>query len=311
MKPRRRGSDDRSPKTNSPGCSPSRGADRSKTPSRSARDRKGQLVAKVRDDVRADLEAVGRERALLYKVLVLTGPRRGELVSLIVAQLRLDGRTPFVELDAADEKNREGSAVAIRADPRQWLADRAEARRLGKPIPARLDDSTPLFNVPANLLRTFDRDLKAAKIPKRDDRGRTLDVHALRHTFGTLLSKGGVSLRAARAAMRHSDPKLTANVYTDPRLLDVAGALHSLTSLPLDADPSGGREREQAAATGTDGRGFLAPDTGIGRQNEAKASKLDTIGGNSPVVGGFAASPFPTNVKASPQGRGETADEGM
>ena len=35
-----------------------------------------------------------------------------------------------------------------------------------------------------------------------DDRGRTIDVHALRHTFGTHLSKAGVPLRTAQAAMR-------------------------------------------------------------------------------------------------------------
>lgn len=35
------------------------------------------------------------------------------------------------------------------------------------------------------------------------------------------------------AAMRHSDPSLTANVYTDPKLLDVAGAVASLPDLPL------------------------------------------------------------------------------
>ena len=75
---------------------------------------------------------------------------------------------------------------------------------------------TPVFDVPAGLVRIFDRDLKRAGIPKRDDRGRTLDVHALRTTFGTLLSRGGVPLRTAQAAMRHSDPSLTANVYTDP-----------------------------------------------------------------------------------------------
>ena len=61
-------------------------------------------------------------------------------------------------------------------------------------------------------------------IDKRDERGRTVDVHAIRHTFGTLLSKGGVTPRTAQAAMRHSTIDLTMNVYTDPKLLDVAGA---------------------------------------------------------------------------------------
>jgi hypothetical protein len=64
------------------------------------------------------------------------------------------------------------------------------------------------------------------------DRSGTTDVHALRHTYGTHLSKAGVPLRTAKAAMHHSDPSLTANVYTDPKLLDVAGAVASLPDLP-------------------------------------------------------------------------------
>ena len=71
-------------------------------------------------------------------------------------------------------------------------------------------------------------------VVKIHDRSRTIDIHALRHTFGTHLSKAGVPLRTAQAAMRHSDPSLTANVYTDPKLLDVAGAVASLPDLPLD-----------------------------------------------------------------------------
>lgn len=35
--------------------------------------------------------------------------------------------------------------------------------------------------------------------------------------------------------MRHSDPSLTANINTDPKLLDVAGAVASLLDLPLAA----------------------------------------------------------------------------
>jgi hypothetical protein len=132
-----------------------------------------------------------------------------------------------------------------------------------------------LFNVPAGLIRILDRDLVAAGIArmvkhpkrdkwvinKRDDRGRTVDVHALRTTFGTHLSKGGVSLRSAQAAMRHSKPELTANVYTDPKLLDVAGALNALPALALKPSPS----KQQTQATGTDGKGY---------QNEASAIAL-------------------------------------
>lgn len=51
-------------------------------------------------------------------------------------------------------------------------------------------------------------------------------------------------------SMRHSKPDLTANVYTDPKLLDVAGALDSLPLLPLDVEPQ--RNKNIAKATGTD-----------------------------------------------------------
>src|SRR5205807_5459514 len=107
-----------------------------------------------------------------------------------------------------------------------------------------------LFDVPAGLLRILNRDLKAAGIDKKDERGRRVDVHALRHTFGTMLSKGGVAPRTAQAAMRHSDIKLTMNVYTDPKLLDVRGALDALPILPLDG---GNSQRETVQATGTEG----------------------------------------------------------
>jgi hypothetical protein len=100
-------------------------------------------------------------------------------------------------------------------------------------VPTVLPAETPLFDVPTGLIRILDRDLEVAGIPKRDDRGRTLDVHALRHSFGTFLSKGGVAPRTAQAAMRHSTIDLTMNVYTDPRLLDVHLALTTLPTLPL------------------------------------------------------------------------------
>jgi integrase len=39
-------------------------------------------------------------------------------------------------------------------------------------------------------------------------------------TYATLLARAGVSLVQAQRLMRHSDPKLTANIYTRLRLDD-------------------------------------------------------------------------------------------
>ena len=246
--------------------------------------RKGEVYAKLHPEVQRRLERLGQERALIYKTLVLTGLRKGELASITVGQVVLDADTPHLVLNAADEKNREGSTIPLRADLaddlRRWLANRAMAlQEAARATPVvRFDskhqkrqkrnqsDSTgreghfcqelttlptlptdmPLFTVPDKLVRILDRDLVAAgiarrvevspgkwKIDKRDERGRTVDIHALRHTFGTLLSKGGVAPRTAQAAMRHSDINLTMGTYTDPKLLDVAGAMDALPALPL------------------------------------------------------------------------------
>ncbi len=136
--------------------------------------RKGERYADVRPEVRIRLEWLGRERALIYKTLVLTGLRKAELASLTVAQLHLDEPVPFVALDAADEKNREGNDIPLRddlaADLRDWLANKLrrlqeEARQAGTAIPARLPPDTPLFDVPSRLVKILNRDLRLAGIP--------------------------------------------------------------------------------------------------------------------------------------------------
>ena len=55
--------------------------------------------------------------------------------------------------------------------------------------------------------------------------------------------------------MRHSDIRLTMGVYTDPKLLDVRGALDALPRCRFERDRA---EREAVRATGTDGCGANA-----------------------------------------------------
>ena len=74
-------------------------------------------------------------------------------------------------------------------------------------------------------------DIAAAGIAKCDSYGRTIDVHSLRHTFATLLARNGVSPAIAQKLMRHSDIRLTMNIYTHIELTDTADAVDSLPSL--------------------------------------------------------------------------------
>ena len=58
-----------------------------------------------------------------------------------------------------------------------------------------------------------------------------MDVHALRHTFATLLARNCVSPSMAHKLMRHSDIRLTMNTYTHLELGDTAGAVAALPAI--------------------------------------------------------------------------------
>ena len=82
--------------------------------------------------------------------------------------------------------------------------------------------------------------------------------------------------------MRHSDIGLTMNVYTDPRLLDVAGAMDSLPELPLAGESPD--DKQTLRATGTDDSTSrkltptLAPNYGHGCELESITDKSDDVG---------------------------------
>jgi integrase len=199
--------------------------------------RKGQRVAKLSDARRRALEAQGRFRVIVYRTLLATGIRMGELAALKVADLDLDAPVPCIRLRASTTKNSEEAFLPLRADLvaalKGWLLERFGSSGPGTP-PA----NAIVFEIPEGFLRVLNRDLKAAGIPKRDERGRTIDLHGLRTTFGTMLSKSGVPPRVAQQLMRHSDIRLTMGVYTDPKLFDLQGAVEQLPSVAAFVAPS-------------------------------------------------------------------------
>jgi len=216
---------------------------------------RGGNPADLKADERSALEAKGRERALVYRVLAFTGLRYGELRSVTVGQVALDATPPHIVLRAADEKARRGALIPLRADLvdaiRHFLRAKSvqakkAALRTGKPAPLALSPDTRLFDLPLSLKKPLALDLVAAglasqdketkRINKRDQHGRVIDVHCLRHTYATMLAKAGLPLQQAQRLMRHSDPKLTASVYTHLGVLDGAAAVAKLPALP-DAKP--------------------------------------------------------------------------
>ena len=197
---------------------------------------KGTLRAKINDRTKRAMVRLGQDRAMFYRIAIYTGLRVGELASLTLADVQLDVGTPHLNLHARHDKARRGARQPLPDDLvhaiRRYLAVRLkeaqeDALRSGRPAPAALAQTDPLTQqVPA--LRSFNMDIELAGITKKDEAGRTVDLHSLRHTFGTLLARSGVAPRTAMELMRHSDIRLTTNIYQHLELVDTASAVNQL-----------------------------------------------------------------------------------
>jgi integrase len=91
-------------------------------------------------------------------------------------------------------------------------------------------------------------DLQRAGIDPVDASGRVVDLHSLRHGYITALAKAGVPIKTLQTLARHSDPKLTLNVYSHLTVFDTAAALNALPDLTFP-EP----ESEPLSMTGTVG----------------------------------------------------------
>lgn len=187
-------------------------------------ERKGRRVARVRPEVQAELQQLGRERALMYKTMILTGLRRGELEALEVRHLVLADDPPQLRLPGSATKNGEEARLRLHPDLAEDLAE--WVRSTGK------SGIDRVFVVPNELIKILKRDLAFAGIPYRDEKGRTIDVHAFRHATATYLSKNRVLPRLAQGFLRHSSIELTMQRYTDLDALDDQEVMAALPALP-------------------------------------------------------------------------------
>ncbi|MCF3650969.1 site-specific integrase [Synoicihabitans lomoniglobus] len=176
-------------------------------------DIRGKAVRKSRafmPDEFARLLRVSRGRRLPYLFLAYTGSRKNEAKQLKWAQVKFNP-TPVVTLQAEDTKNSEPRLIPLH--PR--LAQELSEKRPKDATPAqRVFDPFPSYD-------TLLADFRRAGIERRDALGRVVHFHAFRKTFQTWGAAAGVGQRAAQEILGHSDPSLTANVYTDTTALQL------------------------------------------------------------------------------------------
>jgi hypothetical protein len=92
------------------------------------------------------------------------------------------------------------------------------------------EDKGRVFKDGIPRMNLYREDLAAADIPYTDSKGERADFHALRKTYGTMLTLAGVGQRTVMELMRHSDPRLTVKTYTDANMLPVSDAIVALTN---------------------------------------------------------------------------------
>jgi site-specific recombinase XerC len=233
----------------------------------------------------------GPDRAMLYVVAASTGLRRSELASLRPESFQLDARPPVVACEAAYTKNgrmaEQPITDAVAAVLRPWVASRPTDR--------------PVFDaLPEKTGAMLKADLARTGIAADDGTGRVVDMHSLRHGYITALARSGVSIKTLQTLARHSDPKLTLNVYSHLSVSDAAAALDALPDLTGD-----GPESEPRAMTGTDGRvtpisepfAHYLPTGGRGSvRSGADGSDAGHISGETAIV----RNPLSANEKDAP-----------
>lgn len=161
---------------------------------------------------------------LLYLAAAFTGLRVGELQEVRWDDVLLDHERPHIVVRAITAKNRKDAIVPLHPQLLQ------ELRKLKTPKTRPVET---VFSQHPHPDRRIRADMIAAGIARIDEMGRKLDCHALRYTFATKLACSGVSQRLAQELLRHSDPRLTANIYTDVTRLPTFAAV---TGLPWQAD---------------------------------------------------------------------------
>lgn len=191
------------------------------------RDRRAFAV----EELTALMKAAEPEHQRVYRFILGTGLRRQEVADLIWDDIHEGATQPFVKLRAKATKSRRADVLPLRQDLAQELAaargEAAGGDRVFRDVPS---------------MYMHQKYLKAAGIAFEDEQGRRADFHALRHTFGTMLSKAGVAPRVAMELMRHTDLRLTMKVYTDPRVFDLGGAVEKLPVIPADTAESAAKK---------------------------------------------------------------------
>lgn len=173
----------------------------------------------------------GKERALLYRLVLRSGLRAKEVRSMQVRNFNFFAKQMTVL--ASQGKARREDTLPIAEELLEPLREHFQNKHPHTPAFTPMDHK--------DYCAMLQDDLADLRIPVTDDLGRVLDFHALRHTYGTSLAR--VVLPAIhQKLMRHQDIRTTMEYYLHLEEEDKAVGLAKLPTLapPAAAAKEGG-----------------------------------------------------------------------
>ncbi len=251
-----------------------------------------RLVVAARDSPAIVRGLSGPDRAMLYAVAAMTGRRLGALKKMTTADIVREGGTPAaISTGARLQKSKKPHVVPLQpefaAEFGAWLASRPASGLLWSGWVRWADRGADMIRHDLAVARAAwiaeaGKDKKEMARREASDRllyadhaGEVFDFHALRGQFISSLAWAGVDLTAAQELADHSDPKLTANVYTKWKHR-LAGEVKKLPGL-------GVRLGSGLGPLGSVSGGNKRHDRGKNRPPETKKRQKQDVSTASPV----------------------------
>lgn len=173
-------------------------------------------------------------RRPVYLTALLPGLRRGELKQLRWVDVHWDGAALAVTVRASISKNHREARLPLHCDSVGALL---ELR------PANWKPDEVIFAGRVPRTKRFRADLGAAGIEWEDRGEGRLDFHSFRVTYCTQLAPLAGTERLRVELMRHTRAKMTAETYTDARMLPLTDAVAQLNFHTAESDPENGTQR--------------------------------------------------------------------
>lgn len=164
----------------------------------------------------------------LFLALAETGCRLGEVLALEWSAVNLAGEALVVRAETA--KTHRERVVPLSPPLLRELEILAGLHQTLRDAGFALADRVFLSpsgrrSTPSHVRAFFDRTLQAARVSKRDNRGRRVSPHSLRHTLASRLAASGVPAELTAQMLGHRTPRITEQVYTHRRVEDLRTAL--------------------------------------------------------------------------------------